>query len=138
MKEFLSPADYKAMADAVQKHKEMYLIPEAIGKNLEAAYSIIGKSAEVGRYHCTINFADFTRDCPTGLTHSDFNEIIYKRVFHALTEAGFYVHPGRMSWECIVIWDEQEETRWQIQHRPLELTPAPRHRKGIFFWRKGE
>ena len=99
------------------------------------ANTAIEKAAKHGRYRCMVDLKDGATYRDT-LTWSDRVDV-FNHVFAMLESEGYYVHRIVDYNRATVIWGEEAEKEWQVNHNP---TPAPvqKKKKGLFSRKKKE
>ena len=106
-------------------------MPAAISMAINVANAAIEKAAKHGCYHCEVDLNDGAtyRDTLTWTDHIN----VFNHVFAMLESEGYYIHRG-VKYNCAtVIWGEEAEKEWQVNHNP---TPAPVQKKKGLFSRK--
>lgn len=119
------------MADQANIDKMKNDMPAAISMAITIANAAIEKAAKHGRYRCMVDLKDGATYRDT-LTWSDRVDV-FNHVFAMLESEGYYVHRIVDYNRATVIWGEEAEKEWQVNHNP---TPAPIQKKKGLFSRK--
>jgi hypothetical protein len=120
------------MADQANVDKMKNDMPAAISMAINIANTAIEKAAKHGRYRCVVDLKDGATYRDT-LTWSD-RVNVFNHVFTMLESEGYYIHRNAEYNRATVIWGEEAENEWQVNHNP---TPAPvQEKKGLFSRKK--
>lgn len=121
------------MADQANVDKMKNDMPAAISMAINIANAQIEKAAKHGRYRCEVNLKDGAT-YPNTLTWPDCVNV-FNHVFDMLKSEGYYIHRIADYNRATVIWGEEAEKEWQVNHNP---TPAPvqEKKKGLFSRKK--
>ena len=123
------------MANQANVDKMKNDMPAAISMAITIANAAIEKAAKHGRYRCVVDLKEGATYRDT-LTWSD-RANVFSHVFAMLESEGYYVHRTVDYNRATVIWGEEAEKEWQVNHNP---TPAPvqKKKKGLFSRKKKE
>lgn len=123
------------MANQANVDKMKNDMPAAISMAINIANATIEKAAKHGRYRCMVDLKDGATYSDT-LTWSDRVDV-FNHVFAMLKSEGYYIHRIADYNRATVIWGDEAEKEWQVNHNP---TPAPvqKKKKGLFSRKKKE
>lgn len=120
-----------AVANQANVDKMKNDMPAAMSMAINIANATIEKAAKHGRYRCEVNLRE-DATYPVTLTWADQINV-FTHVFAMLESEGYYIHKN-VKYHCAtVIWGEEAEKEWQVNHNP---PPAPvqqkKKKKGLF------
>lgn len=129
--EIYSKDKMNTMANQANVDKMKNDMPAAISMAITIANAAIEKAAKHGRYRCVVDLKEGATYRDT-LTWSD-RVNVFNHVFAMLESEGYYIHRNAEYNRATVIWGEEAEKEWQVNHNP---TPAPAKKKGLFSRKK--